>query len=537
MAVAERSVSTAVKATTGNLGPLTFPTGHAANDILIARIVGADNAVGSGMTGWTLKLALNNGTGTRYEEWWKRDNGSEAAPTLTRTGTKVSSVGWITAYTGVDPSWSDPYQDYQSQTGTGTATNPFNVTHPAITGVLIGDLRMTAKAFGLTSDTSGVSANAFTPPTGFTERIDTVNITGAGASAGSSDDKVASANGEGGSSFTSTADWEGGTAPAWISIHAALRSDSPSVPATAAGQMGWGTMGGGDMGTNFGAAGGTQNGAATIAGQGGVTLDASVEHNAASTINALGATTLVANEVHAGAATINALSSVSAAGYNQKQASATINAQATTAPAGTVEKLGAATVNAQGSNTAGANAVWAAASTINALSTISPTATVSTTVLGAATINALGSVAANGNEVYASDATINAQSATSIAGYNQKQAAATVNAQASITADGQVTRNGAATINALGTTSLTGYNQKQGAATINALGSVAANANEVHAAAATVNALGATSVAGYNEKRAAATVNAQASIAADAQVTHNASSTIAAVGATSLHWH
>jgi hypothetical protein len=148
VAIAYRAFGTVKKGTTGNLASIVLPTGHTTNDILILKLIAADNATGTMSAGWVQKLGVNNGVSCRYEEWWKRDNGSEVAPTVTRTGTKVASLCWIEAYSGVDSGLSDPYRDAQTQTGTGTATGNFTITCPALTGVVSGDFRLAFVGFG-----------------------------------------------------------------------------------------------------------------------------------------------------------------------------------------------------------------------------------------------------------------------------------------------------------------------------------------------------------------------------------------------------
>lgn len=217
MAIAFRAVGTVKKATTGNLTTIVLPTGHVANDILILHLVGCDNATGTMPAGWTQKLAVNNGASCRYEQWWKRDNGAETTPTVTRTGTKVASLCWIEAYSGVDSGLADPYRDAQTQTGTGAATT-FTVTCPALTGVVSGDYLTAAMVYGVPI-TDG--APAFAPIAGWTERVDTFQGAGVDEAAGAGD--TLAATGSAGS-VSATATWNGTNAPKWVGAQSALSS-------------------------------------------------------------------------------------------------------------------------------------------------------------------------------------------------------------------------------------------------------------------------------------------------------------------------
>jgi hypothetical protein len=219
VAIAFRSFGTVKKGTTGNLASVVLPTGHATNDILVLKLIGADNATGSMGVGWTQKLAVNNGTHCRYEEWWKRDNGAESAPTVTRTGTKVASICWIEAYSGVDSGLADPYRDAQTQTGTGTAAGNFTITCPALTGVVSGDFRLAFVGFGA-AVTDG--APIFGTISGWTENV-TDQVQGAGVDEAAGASNNLAATGSAGS-VTSTASWNGANAPSWVGAQSALSS-------------------------------------------------------------------------------------------------------------------------------------------------------------------------------------------------------------------------------------------------------------------------------------------------------------------------
>lgn len=218
MAIAFRQVGTVIKGTTANITP-TQPAGHVANDILICKLVAADNATGGMPAGWVQKLGLNNGANARYEEWWKRDNGAEGNPLITRTGTKIASMAWIEAYSGVDTGLSDPYRDAQTGTGTGTATGGYTITCPALTGVVAGDYRMAGMMQGILNDTSG--ASTFSTIAGWAERVDTSQTAGASGLGGASDNLLAAGSA---GAVTSTCNWDGGTAPKWIAAQSALSS-------------------------------------------------------------------------------------------------------------------------------------------------------------------------------------------------------------------------------------------------------------------------------------------------------------------------
>lgn len=218
MAIAFRAVGTVNKATTANLASVALPTGHVTNDILILKMVGCDNATGTMPAGWTQKLAVNNGVSCRYEEWWKRDNGAESAPTVTRTGTKVAAIGWMEAYSGVDSGLASPYRDAQTQTGAGAATT-FTITCPALTGVVSGDFLTAAMVYSEATHTDGTPA--FATIAGWTERVDASQLLGVGAAAGGSD--TLAATGSAGS-VSATASWNGTNSPNWVGAQSALSS-------------------------------------------------------------------------------------------------------------------------------------------------------------------------------------------------------------------------------------------------------------------------------------------------------------------------
>ena len=117
MAIAFRAVGTTKKNTgSGNMASVALPTGHTTNDILVCYVIAADNVSCSMSAGWARKLATNSGTRCRQEVWWKRDSGSESAPTVTHTSGN-SALAFIAAYSGVDSGLADPFRDAQTQTG------------------------------------------------------------------------------------------------------------------------------------------------------------------------------------------------------------------------------------------------------------------------------------------------------------------------------------------------------------------------------------------------------------------------------------
>src|SRR3954468_8220411 len=141
MALAFRAAGTQTNANSGNIASAALPAGHVLNDILVATIGAFDNVVSTNAT-WTLKAALNNGTGAREEVWWLRDNGAVSAPTFIRTSGKEATC-CVTAYSGVDSTLADPFRDIQTTSGSGASGNvAFNVTGPALSGVVSGDLRV-----------------------------------------------------------------------------------------------------------------------------------------------------------------------------------------------------------------------------------------------------------------------------------------------------------------------------------------------------------------------------------------------------------
>jgi hypothetical protein len=90
-----RSVGTAASGT-GNITP-GLPSGHATNDILLLFVESANESIAA-PTGYT-QIGPQNGAGTaaasgstRLAVFWKRDGGSESAPTVTDAGNRTQGV-------------------------------------------------------------------------------------------------------------------------------------------------------------------------------------------------------------------------------------------------------------------------------------------------------------------------------------------------------------------------------------------------------------------------------------------------------------
>jgi hypothetical protein len=219
MAIAFRAVGAAKKNTgSGNMASVALPAGHVTNDILVCKIMAADNIVCTMSAGWTKKLGLNSSTICRYEEWWKRDGGSEVAPTVTHAAGNDAQC-WIEAYSGVDSGLADPYRDAQTQTGNGTATGNFTVTMPALTGVVSGDYLLATPVYG---DNNTDGTPAFSTPTGFTSRVAvTSNVAGTADCSGAAFTLLATGSA---GSITSTSAWNGTGTPSWVGAQTALSS-------------------------------------------------------------------------------------------------------------------------------------------------------------------------------------------------------------------------------------------------------------------------------------------------------------------------
>jgi hypothetical protein len=214
--IAFRSVGTVKKNTgSGNMASVALPSGHTTDDILLLHVFSADN-VASSVTGWTNKLAVNTSTIGRYELWWKRDNGSESAPTVTHTAGN-DALAYIEAYSGVSNALSDPFRDAQTSTGNGAASAGFNITIPALTGVISGDMLISAFGFG-DANTSGTVS--LTPPSGFTANL-TAQNNNTGTQEAALRTAIETATGSAGAT-TAAANYSSGAAPAWVGAQMAL---------------------------------------------------------------------------------------------------------------------------------------------------------------------------------------------------------------------------------------------------------------------------------------------------------------------------
>src|SRR5262245_59272676 len=76
----------ATNAANGSMS-LALPTGHAANDILLMVLeTSGDDAAPGTPSGWSVLNAAVQDTNTVLSTFWKRDNGSESAPSLSDAG-------------------------------------------------------------------------------------------------------------------------------------------------------------------------------------------------------------------------------------------------------------------------------------------------------------------------------------------------------------------------------------------------------------------------------------------------------------------
>src|SRR3989344_120626 len=115
------NAGTAATANSGDVLP-GIPSGIANNDILILVVHSRDN-VDSSVSGWTEKLAGNDGTTNRLEIFWKRTTGSESAPTVSHSAGSAI-IGRIYAFRGVTDS-GDPFNvagSVQSNSGSPIST-------------------------------------------------------------------------------------------------------------------------------------------------------------------------------------------------------------------------------------------------------------------------------------------------------------------------------------------------------------------------------------------------------------------------------
>lgn len=239
MAIAHQSTGLVAGADSGNITG-NLPGTHGLNSILLAWAVQHDNVAStlSASSGaYTLIASITNGAAMVFKLFAKRDNGAETAPTLTHpAGASVHLV--ISSYSGVDPALSlgigagAIIRDLQSSTGSSATGAAFNITTPALTGLVSGDMRLNLAAHDGT-DTSGGGVGAdFTPPAGFTERIDT-GWDSAQSNLSELADFLSSASA---TTSTSANNEAFGLTRNWIGIQFALSSDTSGTlgaPATA----------------------------------------------------------------------------------------------------------------------------------------------------------------------------------------------------------------------------------------------------------------------------------------------------------------
>lgn len=329
--------------------------------------------------------------------------------------------------------------------------------------------------------------------------------------------------------------------------------------ASAAGQMGWGTMGAGNMGASFGASGSVLSGAATLAGNSTLTVAGRVEKLGAATLAGSSFTdtlplddTLPSNDTLGASGTFSA--QVVAGGAN---GSATLAGNSTFTAAGLVEKRGAATLagtsgatlTGQITRTAAATFVGSSTETVAGIverrgaSTLAGSTTVSLTaqVEARATSTQAGSsgVTINGSVERRGAATLNGTSGATLNGGLEARGAVTLAGTSGASIDGSVTKapvTGAATLAGSSTFSAAGLVERLGAVTFVGSTTVTATANEVLGGAASLNGISGGTFTGYNQKQAAATLagNSGASLAGLREVngasTESATTTIAAGG-------
>jgi hypothetical protein len=233
-----RALGTTSKVASGNMSP-GLPAGTAQNDIVVLVTSQQDN-VSCSVTGYTRVSAVNNTTNCRQEIWIKRAGASESAPTVSHTGGGVSNAV-IAAYSGVDTGLTigvgagAVVRDLQTASGAAASTT---CTGPALTGVVLYDMRIFAGMFAV-NDTSGVASNNWTTVSGFTEeRDDCSALTGAWATSFAYDDVRATGSA---GSITSTCNGGGFTATTLVNIgcQLALSSDvsgggTPTIAASGA---------------------------------------------------------------------------------------------------------------------------------------------------------------------------------------------------------------------------------------------------------------------------------------------------------------
>ena len=178
MAITFRAAGTAKKVASGNFANVGLPTGHAANDLLIAPVITNDNVtVAVGTSGYTKLGTWQNGTGLQLVIMYKIDGGAETAPSFTHSAGGVG-LAQILAFSGVNT--TTPIQTTgtsHTDTGSGgSGTITANGITPTYTNSHIFFI-----ACEEVDATDGAGSNYYsgwsgTNPT-LTERADSVNNT------------------------------------------------------------------------------------------------------------------------------------------------------------------------------------------------------------------------------------------------------------------------------------------------------------------------------------------------------------------------
>lgn len=205
MAIAFRSGTNTTYASRTNT-VLTAPSGLANDDILILTFFQSSTGAPTPPSGFTAvdtgtaytTVTDNNGGGAtgRMYQWWKRASGESGSYTVTH-GSR-SSQGRLQAYSGCIKTGS-PIDVFSKNTdsGGGTTTTYLGVTTTVANTMLLG----------ISHDWEGLGA--LTPPTGFTERFDSLVYCcdAPQASAGASGNKTQTNANGGDPAFAKWAAW------------------------------------------------------------------------------------------------------------------------------------------------------------------------------------------------------------------------------------------------------------------------------------------------------------------------------------------
>lgn len=147
---------------------VTKPTGTADNDILVATLwlsdTDAETTVITPPSGWTLITQSTTQTDGRMALYWKRASSEGASYQWSFDTTISNSLGAISAYSGCIASGT-PYDDAEIADDSTSDTTGETPALPGITG----PNRVIYASYG---GYSGPDIG-FTPPSGFTERLDT----------------------------------------------------------------------------------------------------------------------------------------------------------------------------------------------------------------------------------------------------------------------------------------------------------------------------------------------------------------------------